>query len=363
MITSKFLSFVRKLKQMRPAHYFALGALTIVLVELTLLLAPVKSSDAMWWGNGADQHYQCGANLRVILHPLADSCPSGTNSSLTSYSSSMTLKAQNDSNFHSTGAYTVHYGVASYWCSTENSGPCLQNLNQNGGVHTGGLTGNNSAYVTLTGGTHSSGQFSGQACGYYQNDFGFYVTDNSTGKYVCGIYPLSVSNLGNTNNDASWCHTGKTCTVPTPTPTHVPTATPTPTHAPTPTPTHVPSATPTPTGRPSATPTPTCTPTATPTVTTTPTATPTPTETLTPTETPTGTLTPTATPTVTSTPTETLTPTNTPTGTLTPTATVTQAVLGVSETPKTGPSALVWLLELVGVLPLGLFLRKSAKLK
>lgn len=360
MLKQKLLSAVKAFKKLRPMHYFALGALSIILVEATLLLAPVKTSQAAWWGGGADQHYQCGPYLRVILHPLNDSCSTGYSSSMTSYSSSMTLKAQNDSNFHSQGAYTVKWGVASYWCSQESSSaPCLSNLNDNGGVHTSGLTGDNKAYATLTGGTHSSGQFAGQACGYYQNDFGFYVYDNNNpGKILCGIYPLSVSSLGNTNNDASWCHTGHTCTVPTPTPTV------------TPTPTSRPTATPTPTGRPTATPTPTGNPTATPTPTTTvtPTETPTatPTETLTPTVTPTGTLTPTDTPTVTPTSTVTPTETLTPTGTITPMPSATPTPLPpapITETPKTGPSALIWMLELVGALPLGLFLRNNTKLK
>ncbi len=94
--------------------------------------------------------------------------------------------------------------------------------------------------------------------------------------------------------------------LPTPTPTHTPTATPTSTHTPTPTPTPTHTPTDTPTNTPTATTTPTHTPTATPTPTDTPTATPTPTRT------------PTPTPTLTNTPTVTSTPTSTPTKTPTP---------------------------------------------
>ncbi|HET9947138.1 MAG TPA: hypothetical protein VFQ63_03680 [Patescibacteria group bacterium] len=358
----QLVSRLEILKRLKPVQYFVFGVLAVILLEAALLLSPAKTSQAAWWGNGDDQHYQCGAYLRVILHPLNDSCSTGTSSSLTSYSSSMTLKAQNDSNFHSQGAYTVKWGVASYWCPTEDPhAPCLSHLDENGGIHTSGLTGDNAAYATLTGGTSSSGQFAGQACGYYQNDFGFYVYDNNRpGTILCGIYPLAVSSLGNTNNDASWCHTGHTCTVPTPTPTVTPRPTATPTVTPRLT------ATPTPTGRPTATPTPTGRPTATPTPSGTPTPTATPTVTVTPTMTPTGTLTPTASPTPTATPTVTDTPTMTPTGTITPMPSATPTPLPaapITQIPKTGPSALIWLLELVGVLPLGLFLRKSAKLK
>lgn len=358
MFMAKLLSIVKLLKKLRPMHYFALGALSIILVEATLLLAPVKTSEAAWWAAGQDMHYQCGPNLRVILHPLNDNCPTGF-SSISSYHSSMVLYAQNDSAFHSTGSYTVKWGVASYWCPTDNfTATCLQNLNENGGVHTGSLTGNNSSTVTLTGGTSSSGQFAGQACGHFQNDFGFYLYDNNHPSTVLctAIYPLNVADLGNTNNDASWCHTGRTCTPPTPTPTRVPTATPTPTK--------VPTATPYPTKTPTPTPYATKTPTPTPYVTNTPT--PTPYATNTPTMTPTGTLTPTYAPTAT--PTDTVTPTETltPTGTITPVPSATPTPLPpapLTQTPSTGPSALVWMLELVGALPLGLFLRKNAKLK
>lgn len=348
MIKSQLLSLLSKIKKMKSAHYFALGILSILLIELSLLFAPTKSSLA---ATNGPQQYSCGNDVIEVAPSEDPACSSGTVSGISSYSSTATVRITSGSQ-----PVVIYWVWGKYFCPTESSGPCLQSAGTN--KNTQQLLPGSSVSAVATS-TRPSAPYS--ACGYYQNDFAFqiYTNDNGNpGTLLC--YHGNVDNPGQSNSVYAFCHSGTSCSVPTATPTSRPTVTPTPTGRPT--------ATPTPTGIPTVTPTVTPTPTGKPSVT--PTCTPT--VTLTPTVTPTGTLTPTVTPSVTSTPTPTATgtvtptdiPTNTPTGTVTP-------VLGIStapqqpltQTPKTGPEALVWVLELVGALPLGIFLRKSAKLK
>ncbi len=206
------------------------------------------------------QHYACGPSLTVLLTPLSevpDCTQNGGNvAGLKSFQSSVTIRAQAGSQ----GAYTVHWMWVQFWCATEDPhAPCYDNMSVRKDVSPSeeGLTGDNAAYVTAVSDvkTPSAGY---AACGYYQNDFGFSVYDNANpGVMLCGVTLDANQIAHSTNNNASWCHSGVSCTVsPTPTPTL--TVTPTPTVSPTPTDT--PS--PTPTG---TTPTPTTvTPTLTP---------------------------------------------------------------------------------------------------
>ncbi len=182
-----------------------------------------------------EQHYACGSSLTVLLSAASEtpSCTADSGyirSGLTSFQTSIILKAQSGSS----GAYRVKWAWAQYWCPTEDPhAPCLSN----GSIHAGegGITGNGAAYTTATSAVKTpTSEFVGQACGYYQNDFGFQVFSNDNpDKQLCGI-SLDLASLGNTNNNASWCHSGKSCE--TITPTATPTDTPTPTVTPTTTP-------------------------------------------------------------------------------------------------------------------------------
>ena len=269
------------------------------------------------WCEG-NQHYTCdGGGIIVYINPVLNSCSSTT----TSFQSAMGISAGGTN----PGGYTIHWGWLSNFCTTTSPG-CDQNNTTNKITPLSGSLSGSSSITAKSATTSPSGQFAGQACGAYQNDFGFYVTKNSNNQQVCGI------SLGNsldvTNNNATWC-TVKTCTVtqPTPTPTHIPT--PTPTGRPTATPT-LPVDTPTETPPPSATPT--SSPSATPTFTITPTFTVTPTGTLTPTQSPTP------------------TPTGAPTDTPVPGTSPTPTIIVVRPTlPPTGPSNTLVVIGLVGV--------------
>ena len=89
---SWLLAILKTLKTLRPMHYFALGALTIILIEITLLVSPLKTTNAASLG---DQFYPCGPSLHVVLHLDSEtSCDSnGYNASMTHYQSAMTVKA------------------------------------------------------------------------------------------------------------------------------------------------------------------------------------------------------------------------------------------------------------------------------
>src|SRR5260221_1024188 len=137
------------------------------------------------------QTYNCGTNLTIILSVPTES-PNCTGNSgyfpgLTSFQSTVTIKAQPGS----VGAYLVKWAWAQYFCTTEDPHvPCLQNLSvTNSTSDQEGLTGNNVAYVTARSSVRSaSGQFSGQDCGYYQNDFGFQIYDKTNlSRLLCGV--------------------------------------------------------------------------------------------------------------------------------------------------------------------------------
>ena len=232
-------------------------------------LSPIQSQQAAWQVPHT-QSYPCGGITVNVALGSATTCDSnGYNHSMTSYNASVDISATG-SNLSS---YTIHSGWNAFWCSTEDPhAPCLSN--EVARTNTFTASGNT---VTVSAPTMSpQGQYAGLACGYYQDDFGFYVT-NSSGQTVCNAN-INLSNLGSTNNNASWCHTGTTCSVPTPTSTPTPRLTPTST--PTPGITITPTATPTPTdcdGDYDNSPESDCvTPTATTTPTNAPTATPTP---------------------------------------------------------------------------------------
>ncbi len=290
-------------KNTNVQKYTALGLLLLILAAIPLTLSQVKTQQTTQnhaaWQVTQEQHYACGGNLTVLMdldnatkgfsNGESPDCTGGSgyisDGSLKAFRSSLILRAQSGS----AGAYTVHWKWDSFWCPNEDPhAPCLTPIGSTG-EQTGGLTGDNAIYVTATSKTFPNNP---QACGYFQNDFGFFVVDNNSGATLCGI---SLSNLGNTNNNASWCHTGTSCSNSTPTPTPTPTTPVTPpTNTPTITPgvtvTDTPTATvtPTPTGptstpNPSNTPTPTGNPTATPTAPVTVIVTPTPKPTLPPT--------------------------------------------------------------------------------
>lgn len=190
----------------------------IAMLGFITFFQPIKQQNAAWVVPHT-QHYTCGGVV-VYIDPTFESpsCTSGTNSSAASYQSGMRIWATG-----ATSDYTIHYNWASFVCPTESSGPCLQH-----GTALGNTAHNLTQAFTAYSQVRSAiSPFTGQACGYYQNDFGFYVQKNSTSQVFCSI---NLNNLGNTNNNASWCHTGRNCQAPTATPTvpvTPPTATPT----------------------------------------------------------------------------------------------------------------------------------------
>ena len=266
------------------------------------------------WCEG-NQHYTCdNGGIIVYINPVANTCTS----TITSFQSAMDISAGGTNK----GAYTIHWGWLSNVCTS--GGICDQTNGTDKMTPVSGTLSGSSSTRAQSAHTSPPSPFTGQACGIYQNDFGFYVTRNSDGHQVCGI--SLGANLNITNNNATWCSV-KACTL----------ATPTPTHAPSPTPSRPPTATPT--GGITATPT---IPIDTPTDTPAPTASPSATPTIPPTLTPTGTLTPTATPTV--------TPTNNPTNTPPPGSTPTPTIIVVNPTlPPTGPGSTLLTVGLLGV--------------
>ncbi len=219
------------------------------------------------------QQYSCGDNLTVLLTPLPetpDCSKDGNHPGLTSFQSAVTIRAKAGS----IGAYTVHWMWVQFWCAKEDpSAPCYDNMTtkQDEKDSERGLTGDNKAYVTAMSSVKTAvAPFTGQACGYYQNDFGFYVTSNDNPNVMLCGHSLDANAIAHTtNNNASWCHSTVSCQATTPTPTTPVTSTPTPTVpvtvTPTPTPTGVITPTPTTTPGPTSTPTPTPGPTVTPT--------------------------------------------------------------------------------------------------
>lgn len=313
-----------KLSFFKSPKFWGLFAFLIVLAGLPAALFEVQQQQqtqqhATFFAG--QQRYFCNNNLTVLLTPVSETpsaCSTGSFSGVTSFKTVVNVQAVSGS----TGSYTIHWNWGQFFCTKEDPGACINN--PSGTPKTTAFSGTGS--VNLSSDTVSPvAPFSGQACGYYQFDFGFYITDNndaSQRKLCTAIVDLSPIGLNNLNNTAAWCHSGKTCAsiVPTntPTPTLIPTVSPTPTV----TPTGLPSDTPTPTPLPSDTPTPTIP--------------------VTPTVTPTGTLTPTLSPTA--------TPTGAPTATPVPPGSPTPTIIVVRPTlPPTGPSNTIVAVGLVGV--------------
>ncbi|HXS14711.1 MAG TPA: hypothetical protein VN711_01135 [Candidatus Saccharimonadales bacterium] len=256
---------LEKLKSQKVQKILAiiLVIFILVMIPVTLFFATLQRQNTRQ--NAAlqvpgQQHYACGPNLTVLLTPLPEtpdcSQNGGNVAGLQSFQSSVTIRAQSGS----TAAYNVHWMWVQFWCSTEDpSAPCYDNMTvrKDKTPAEEGLTGDNAAYVTAISDVRSPNP-GNSACGYYQNDFGFSVYDNNNpGVMLCGETLDANTIAHSSNNNASWCHSGVSCTTtPTPTPTVTPTPTPGVTETPTPTPTPTPGPTATPTPGPTATPTP-----------------------------------------------------------------------------------------------------------
>ncbi len=309
------------MKSIRSLILAFIGVIVLGYLTLTLGITQAPQSHADFLPT---QSFDCGGTSLHFEYGKDSETACTTSYQSTAY---VTVSV-NDTKHIGIGNWRIYWGAASFFCTDPSKGSnCVQTTEGFGGFS------GNRGYTDFSLGSVGASKkvlmpsnvlqpdqskYPNQACGKYQNDFGFYISRQGYTDHWCSaVYFDNLQDLGGTNNQASSCSTGVKCTTPTSTPT--PTKTPTPTVTNTPTPTKTPTVTKTPTPTASKTPTPTNTPTptrgATPTPTHTPTPTATPTVTETPTETPTGTLTPTATPTVTETPTETPFPTSTPTST------------------------------------------------
>lgn len=199
---------------MKTLRIVLLGIFVVAaLIYLNSVFIPKPQTTQAAWFTGTQQ-YACGQYLTVLLTPNSETCNGSNTGNIGSYQSSIKVTAASGS----LGAYAVHWKWGSYWCATEDPhAPCVasnaQNIQYSSGVD--GLTGNNSAYVVANSPVNKpNGQFAGMTCGYYQNDFAFYVTNNDNpNRVICGI---SLDNPGANNNNASWCHTGTSCVAPTP---------------------------------------------------------------------------------------------------------------------------------------------------
>lgn len=225
--------------------------IVLILVALPLTLYEVKQQQTVNQNAAflkGQQHYACG-EITVYLTPDSkDACSTGTNKQLTSYQTNIFISATGTNK----DKYTVHWKWAQFWCNSDaTTGSCLDNETQTS-EQTANLGGD--PIPAQSADRSPIAPFTGQACGAYQYDFGFYVTDNS-GKWICGL--STMKDLGNTNNNASFCHTTNKCSPPT-TPTNTPTDSPTPgvTITPTDSPTPDITITPTDTVTPTDTPTP-----------------------------------------------------------------------------------------------------------
>lgn len=246
-----------------------LFVILLIAIPLTLKFGVQQQQNTQQhaaWFTG-QQEYYCNQALTVELIPLPEDpqeCQSGTFSNANHFQTTVLVKAKQGSQ----GAYTVKWRWLSFWCPNEDPhAPCVfsnAGATADTGVQTGGLTGENSAFVTAKSSMIAvPSQYAGQTCGYYQTDFAFYVYDN-TDQATLLCTKISASQLSDanyivdTNNNAAWCHTNTTCTSTTVTPSPTPTVPVTPTNTPTPTITPTPgvTSTPTPTPGPTATPTP-----------------------------------------------------------------------------------------------------------
>src|SRR5260221_2188283 len=166
---------------------------------------------------------------------------------------------------------TLQWAWGTYFCAIEDPHASCHSGSVNPGSTTFDSKGNAVAAAPQMSPTNGA-----SACGYYQFDMAFKVLDHN-GNQICSFGSLSTPDISNTVY--SWCHSGISCNVTTPTPTTTITPTPTVpvTLTPTVTPTPTISTTPTitPTGSVSPTPTTPITGTVTPTTPTTSTPTPT----------------------------------------------------------------------------------------
>ncbi|MDE2590186.1 MAG: hypothetical protein KGL95_11065, partial [Patescibacteria group bacterium] len=176
-------------KEHRPLLSFIkhpkfLGLLTlafIVLIGLPVTLYEVSQQQnnqqrASFFINH-EQYYYCNSAMGVYLDPGQETpdCTSGlTNTS--SFKASFVIRAAPNTY----GAYAIHYLWAQFWCPTAHAGGCA--LNGTGTPQTIGIEGSHGTQTAVT--VYSdvrspTPNFSGQACGTYQYDFAFYLTDNT----------------------------------------------------------------------------------------------------------------------------------------------------------------------------------------
>lgn len=251
--------------------------LVVILLLLLLIAIPItirfgaqqQQTTSQHANTGGDNTDSCGlVTVKFAEQPAACTGSASVNPvvpSLSSYTTTATLT--------NTSSKTVSFGWvwAAHFCPkgsdrTGSNLACLLNTVLAKGECT--LAPGQSCDAVSNAISPSVAGFSGQACGFYQNDFSFITKDLQC---TYGSY----DNVSTAPGGFSWCNAGHDCTTVTPTPTETPTPTPTPSETPTPTPT------------------PTVTPTETPTPTPTQVVTPTPTQGVTPTPTPQPTLPPT----------------------------------------------------------------------
>lgn len=270
---------IDRFKSMDKRVLIGLTIFIILLIALPLMLLQVQTRQqtqqkAASFNNNGTQVYPCPDNSLKIAVGVTESpsCPTG-NASISSFRSTAIILFDTNTQNKSV---KIHWKWAKYFCPNGSSGSnCVTSVNGSPTAE-GTFTMNpGEQHLDATTGDESPSQFNPgftNACGWYQNDFGFEVLDVTTGAQICDWH--FHDDLGAHNANFSWCNTQVPCTVVT-TPTPTPTVTPPVTNSPTPTNTPTPTA---------VTTTPTSTSTPTPTgMTVTPTNTPTPPPTATPT--------------------------------------------------------------------------------
>ena len=300
-----------------PKLFTILGFLVILLAipitisQLQVSTKQVVRQNASYTGDLQDS---CG-NLKVdFLGESPNACLSNSyQASMTSHNSSARLTLTHDIS----GSIIVDWISESHWCATRGNltgSSCLDNPHAQQGQCT--ISNGSRTCVIPATGLQSGGPYTGQACGYYQDDFAFNYHAGSYGGQGC--HYGSYNDVKNSPGGATYCNAGD-CHNPTPTPQATSTPVP-PTNTPGPTSTPVP---PTSTPLPTETPVPTATSTPFPTDTPFPSGTPSPTSTPNPSATPT----PTNTPGATNTPNPQVFVTNTPKPTLPPTGPENNSIL------------------------------------
>lgn len=284
---------------LKQPKYLALGGFFVLLLILPLIMLAVSTQQNLKPKAGNVGVYEDSChNLQITFEETPQACVTNTSQAgMTSHSSKAIVKLKDGVNLGGK-KITLDWRSRSYWCATPATfvnNSCLDNEKPDEGECT--ITNDNTTCIFAAKTQSPVGQYAGQTCGYYQDDFAFNYTGDSFGGSGC--HWGSYKNPGPEPGGATFCNGGP-CKLTTPTPTIGITNTPTPTQEITPTPTDTITLTPTPTT--GITVTPTNTPTVTPTGTLTPTATPTVTTTPGPTSTPGPSATPTTTPGPTTTP-------------------------------------------------------------